>query len=68
MCQCTQFKTLYNLSYHKFELEDTGLPQQSILPKNNNNGKAQSLEKDSPHCEDGWEYLSYMEGQFLIFF
>ena len=35
-----------DLSYQIFELEDSGLSSQ----KDNNNGKAQSLEKDSPDC------------------
>ena len=43
------------LSYQIFELEDSGLPQQGILPisarKTTTKAKHRCLEKDSSHCE-----------------
>ena len=59
---CTQCDHAHSFTHHKglsfqiIELEDSGLPQQGILPahfsqKNNNKGNPQMFGKDSFHCE-----------------
>ena len=47
------------LSYHIFELEDSGLSQQGILPISARKTKTMDtdvcLKKDSPHCAKVWD-------------